>query len=112
MISNKKENMKEITTEEFEVEVINSEIPVVVDFYAPWCGPCKAITPILTKLSEEYEGKVKFVKIDTDENSDLASEYSIRSLPTIMFFSLEKLEKTLVGFVGKDKIVKEIEDLL
>lgn len=112
MISNKKENMKEITTEEFEVEVINSEIPVVVDFYAPWCGPCKAITPILTKLSEEYEGKVKFVKIDTDENSDLASEYSIRSLPTIMFFSLEKLEKTLVGSVGKDKIVKEIEDLL
>ena len=112
MISNKKENMKEITTEEFEAEVINSDIPVVVDFYAPWCGPCKAITPILTKLSEEYEGKVKFVKIDTDENSDLASEYSIRSLPTIMFFSLEKLEKTLVGSVGKDKIVKEIEDLL
>ena len=104
--------MKEITTDEFESEVINSDIPVVVDFYAPWCHPCKSIAPILQTLSEEYEGKVKFVKIDTDENNELASEYSIRSLPTIMFFSVEKLEKTLVGSVNKEKIVKEIEGLL
>lgn len=104
--------MKEINTEDFEAEVVNSDIPVVVDFYAPWCGPCKAISPILQKLSEEYEGRVKIVKINTDENSDLASEYSIRSLPTIMFFSLQKLEKTLVGSANRDKIVKEIEELL
>jgi thioredoxin 1 len=104
--------MKEITTDEFESEVINSDIPVVVDFYAPWCHPCKSIAPILQTLSEEYEGKVKFVKIDTDENNELASEYSIRSLPTIMFFSVEKLEKTLVGSVNKEKIVKEIGGLL
>lgn len=104
--------MKEINTEDFEAEVVNSDIPVVVDFYAPWCGPCKAISPILHKLSEEYEGRVKIVKINTDENSDLASEYSIRSLPTIMFFSVQKLEKTLVGSTNRDNIVKEIEELL
>lgn len=104
--------MKEINEEQFVSEVVESDIPVVVDFYASWCAPCKAISPILSKLSEEYEGKVKFVKIDTDENSDLASEYGVRSLPTLLFFSVDELKKTLVGAVSKDKIVAEIKALV
>jgi len=104
--------VKEINEEQFVSEVVESDIPVVVDFYASWCAPCKAISPILSKLSEEYEGKVKFVKIDTDENSDLASEYGVRSLPTLLFFSVDELKKTLVGAVSKDKIVAEIKALV
>lgn len=104
--------MKSINADEFVSEVVDSSIPVVVDFYADWCGPCKAISPILTKLSEEYEGKVKFVKIDTDENSELASEYNVRSLPTLLFFSVDELKKTLVGSVSKDKIIAEIKTLV
>jgi thioredoxin 1 len=97
----------------FEELVINSELPVVVDFYATWCGPCKAIKPALEKLAEKYQTQVRIVAIDTDENQDLASEYGIRSLPTIkLFTSSSVLEETIVGATTPDKLEAKIKTLI
>ena len=89
-------------------ELINSEQPVMVDFYATWCEPCKALSPILEQLKEEYSGKATIIKIDVDENPDLASHYNIRSVPTIMVFKNGDILQTIKGFPGKAKV----EDLL
>ena len=80
----------------------------MVDFYATWCGPCKALSPILEQLKEEYSGKATIIKIDVDENPDLASHYNIRSVPTIMVFKNGDILQTIKGFPGKAKV----EDLL
>ena len=76
---------------------MRSSQPVIVDFYADWCGPCKMVSPILDELSKEYAGKVKFVKIDTDANQDLAMKFGIMSIPTVMFFAKGKVEDIVVG---------------
>lgn len=88
-------------------ETINSDIPVLVDFYADWCGPCKTLAPILEQLQEEYEGKVSILKIDVDKYHELASEYNIKSIPTLMLFKQGTLLQTMKGFMGKEK-VKEL----
>ena len=82
---------------EFETEVLKSNVPVLVDFYADWCGPCHAIAPTIEALSNEFEGKVKFVKVDVDSNEDVASSYEIMSIPTIMLFENGKVEDSIVG---------------
>ena len=82
---------------EFETEVLKSNVPVLVDFYADWCGPCHAIAPTIEALSNEFEGKVKFVKVDVDSNQDVASSYEIMSIPTIMLFENGKIEDSIVG---------------
>ena len=89
-------------------ELINSEQPVLVDFYATWCGPCKALAPILEQLKNEYDGKATILKVDVDENPDLASQYDIRSVPTLMVFKNGNIIQTVKGFPGKAKV----EDLL
>ena len=81
------ESVTAIQGSSFQDEVVNSPQPVVVDFYADWCGPCKIIEPIVHKLADEYQGKVKFVKIDPDANQELAMQFGIMSIPTVMFFS-------------------------
>lgn len=108
----KEEIMITVNVDNFVEEVVNSEVPVIVDFFAPWCGPCKAIAPILEQIANEYEGKLKIVKLDTDESSELATEYGIRSLPTLMFFNDSGVTKTLVGSVSKDKIISEVKVLV
>jgi len=80
------ENVFDISDEEFSEEVLSSEIPVIVDFWAEWCGPCKMLTPIFTELASEYQGKVKFVKVNIDNSPKTASEYSVNSIPTMLFF--------------------------
>lgn len=85
-------------------EIINSEKPVLVDFYATWCGPCKTLSPVLDQMKETYLGKVEIVKIDIDENFELASKYDIRSVPTIMIFKNGEIIKTMKGFQGKAKV--------
>ena len=81
----------------FDTEVLRSDVPVLVDFYADWCGPCHAIAPTIEGLSNEFEGKVKFVKVDVDSNQDVASRYEIMSIPTIMLFENGKVEDSIVG---------------
>ena len=87
-----------LTQENFEDEVINSDIPVLVDFWATWCGPCKMIAPIVEEIAEEYEGKIKVGKVNVDDEGDLASEYRIASIPTLLIFKNGEIVHTLVGY--------------
>ena len=88
---------KKVTSSEFKSEVLEHKGVVLVDFFATWCGPCKALTPIVDKLSEEMSGKVKIVKVDIDENSALATEYRVMSVPTMKLFKNGEVVETLVG---------------
>ena len=90
-----------LTNENFQSEVLNSEIPVLVDFYADWCGPCKMLAPIINELSDEYAGKVKVCKINVDEQGETAAKYGIQSIPTVMLFKNGEPVETMMGFRPK-----------
>jgi thioredoxin 1 len=96
----------------FQQEVVKSEKPVVVDFYADWCGPCRIIEPIMNQLSKEYDGKVKFVKVDTDANQELAMQFGIMSIPTVMFFAKGKVEDIVIGAVPPAVLKSKLDSLL
>ena len=93
-----------ITEENFENEVLNSDKPVLVDFWAQWCGPCRMLGPIIEEIANDYEGKVKVGKVNVDEQPNLASKYGIASIPTVIVFKNGKPEKTLVGLRSKMKL--------
>ena len=101
--------MKEINSDAFKDEVLNSDMPVVVDFFATWCGPCKMIAPILDELSSEYEGKAKIVKVDVDQSKELAIEYGIRSVPTLIFFKNGEISDKVTNVLPKDELASKIE---
>jgi thioredoxin 1 len=98
--------MMELTDSNFEQEVINSKVPVVVDFWAPWCGPCRIFSPIVDEVSKELEGKAKFAKMNTDDNPQTASKYNIMSIPTALLFDHGKVRATSVGAVPKESFKK------
>ena len=97
---------------EFETQVLKSNVPVLVDFYVDWCGPCHAIAPTIEALSNEFEGKVKFVKVDVDANQEVASRYEIMSIPTIMLFENGRVEDSIVGAYPASVYKQHIERAL
>ncbi|MFO7749872.1 MAG: thioredoxin [Desulfobacteraceae bacterium] len=103
---------KDIRDDAFETEVINSEKPVLVDFWAPWCGPCKAIGPIVEDLEKTYGDKMVFAKINVDEEPVSPSKYGIQAIPTIILFKDGKVAEQVVGMVGKDKIEESIKTVI
>ena len=104
----------EVTDATFDDEVLNSDIPVLVDFWAEWCGPCKMIAPIVSDLSDEYEGRMKVTKLDVDANPQAALKYGVRGIPTLLIFKGGSLkpEKTIVGAVSKGKLKGEVDAVL
>lgn len=98
----------------FEIEVIKSELPVLVDFWAPWCGPCQMMTPVLESLSKKFEGKLKIVKVDTEqsENQELANEYQIQSIPNMKLFKNGKIIQDFIGFKPEAAFSKELESYI
>ncbi len=105
-------NEIQVTDANFEAEVLKSNIPVLVDFWAPWCGPCRMIGPVIDELAKEYAGKVKVCKLNTDENQDTASKYQISAIPTILLFKGGKLAQQLVGLQPKEELKKNLDELL
>lgn len=104
--------MLQITDENFEAEVLKSEIPVLVDFFAEWCGPCKIMGPVFEEIGAKYEGKIKFVELNVDEAPETAAKYGVMSIPTIISFVGGKIINTIIGLQDEDSIVKEAEGLL
>lgn len=100
------------TDSNFENEVINSEVPVLVDFYADWCGPCKMMAPVIEQLATEYEGKAKIGKLDIDQNGATAQKYKVMSIPTILLIKNGEVVETVVGAVPKQQLEAKIQAAL
>lgn len=103
------ENIVYLTDESFEAEVVNAEGPVLVDYWADWCGPCKMIAPILDEIAEEYKDKIKIAKLNIDENPSTPPKYGIRGIPTLMLFKGGNVEATKVGAVSKSQLTAFID---
>jgi thioredoxin 1 len=101
-----------VTTATFDADVLKSSTPVLVDFWAEWCGPCRAVGPILEEISDEYGSKLKIVKLNTDEESAIAIKYGISSIPTMNVFVNGEIVKTIVGAKPKPAMLKELESFL
>lgn len=102
------ENITDLDTTSFESFINSKDATVLIDFWAPWCGPCKAIGPILEELASEHSGSVKIGKVNVDDNSELASKYEVRAIPTIKIFKDGSLVDTVVGLASKDDLVSKI----
>jgi thioredoxin 1 len=105
-------SVKEINHENFEEEVLKSEIPVLVDLWAPWCGPCKAINSTVEEIADDFEGKIKVVNVNIDESPIIASNYKVMSIPTLLIFNKGNVEVQIIGLVSKSKIIDKFASLI
>jgi len=106
------ENVTEITDNSFEEEVAKADKPVFVDFWAPWCGPCKAVGPIVEELAEEYEGKIKFCKCNVDNNPTTPTKFGIQAIPTLILFKNGEVAEQMTGMVAKAKLQESLNNVL
>ena len=105
-------NTIEFTDQSFNTEVVQADIPVLIDFWAVWCGPCKAIAPVIEEIAVEYDGKVKVGKLDVDQNQKTAMQYGVRSIPTILIIKSGEVVSQIVGAVPKENIIKALDEIL
>ena len=105
-------NIITLSDQDFEAEVIQSSMPVLVDFSAEWCGPCKMLAPIIEELADEYAGKIKVGKVDIDENRERAGQYGIQGVPTLIIFQKGQAVRKFVGLIPKEKISQALDELL
>jgi thioredoxin 1 len=105
-------DVQSVSLDTWDKEVLKSPNVVMVDFWASWCSPCKIVAPTVAELAKEYEGKVKFVKVNTDENQDLATRYKIRGIPTLMFFKNGEMVDQIIGAVPKTQLRAKLDTLL
>lgn len=106
------ENIKRVTDSDFEEQVVNSDVPVLVDFWAPWCGPCRMVGPVLEEVAKEYEGRAKVVKVNVDEEQKVAGAMGIRSIPTVALFHKGQVKDVLIGARPKGDFTRIIDKVL
>ena len=106
------ENVKEFTSADFEAEVLKSDLPVLVDFWAEWCGPCRAIAPVIKEIAEDYLGKVKVGKLNVDNDNQVASQYGVRSIPALLIFKDGTVANQIVGAVPKARITEILDSVI
>lgn len=104
--------MADVTDTTFDQEVLKSDLPVLVDFWAPWCAPCRIVSPIVDELGKEYEGRLKVAKVNVDDNQATTGKFSIMSIPSLLIFKNGQVAKTMVGAQGKENLKKGIDEVL
>jgi thioredoxin 1 len=103
-------NISATTDDSFETDVVDSDLPVLVDFWAEWCGPCKAIAPLLTEMAQQYDGKLKIVKLDVDANPTTPPKFGVRGIPTLIIFKDGQVQATQVGMLNKSELASFIDE--
>jgi thioredoxin 1 len=106
------ESIKHVTDATYDEDVLQSELPVLVDFWAPWCGPCRMVAPIIEELAQEYDGKMTFAKVNTDENVEVAGKLGIRGIPTLILYVDGEEAERMVGFSPKPALKKKLDAVL
>lgn len=104
--------MADITDKTFQEEVLKSSMPVLIDFWAPWCGPCRMVSPIVEEIAKEYNGKLKVGKLNVDDNPNTAGQYGVMSIPSLLFFKNGKVVKTIIGAQGKEALKRATDEVL
>jgi len=105
-------DVQQVSDESFDCEVLKAELPVLIDFWAPWCGPCKAIAPVIAELANEYAGKLKVVKMNVDDNPQTPSKYGVRGIPNLILFKGGQVRDQIVGAVPKAQLIKAVTQVV